>query len=124
MRFKWLLLTYLLAASAASAQQSPPVLFYSDLTQAPATGNTDTTYSASGNGAYITLYGNFLSNFTSVKLNGLSCLTVVSNPAPWLWYQRMVVQLQSNCTTGNFMLTTSAGTSNGILFTVVNSGRI
>jgi hypothetical protein len=36
----------------------------------------------------------------------------------------MVVQLQSNCTTGNFMLTTSAGTSNGILFTVVNSGRI
>jgi hypothetical protein len=113
MRFKWLLLTYLLAASAASAQQSPPVLFYSDLTQAPATGNTDTTYSASGNGAYITLYGNFLSNFTSVKLNGLSCLTVVSNPAPWLWYQRMVVQLQSNCTTGNWSITTPGGTFTG-----------
>src|SRR5215831_7621848 len=125
MRFKWLLLMYLLGASLASAHQSPPpVLFFSDLAQAPASGNTDPTYSASGNGAYITLYGNFLNNLTSVELNRVSCLKVISNPAPWLWYQRMVVQLQSNCTSGTFVVITSAGASNGIPFTVVGSGKI
>jgi hypothetical protein len=36
----------------------------------------------------------------------------------------MVVQLQSNCTSGTFVVTTNAGASNGIPFTIVSSGKI
>ena len=93
-----------------------PVLFFTDLDSGPATGNTDTSHTTNG-GVYVTLYGNFLTG-ASVTLNGLSCLTTVIPPGPWLWYQRMVVQLGSTCTTGNFVVTTAGGTSNGIPFTV------
>lgn len=100
----------------------PPVLFYSDIIAGPASGNTDTTFSATG-GVYVTLYGNFLDAFTSIQLNNSSCLTVVSNPTSWMWYERMVVKLGTTCTTGNFSITTAAGTSNGVPFTV-RSGNI
>lgn len=122
MRFKRLIFTWLLASPLLLAQQTPaPVLFFSDLTQGPATNNSDTTYNTNG-GAYVTLYGNFL-NSPTVTLNGANCLTVVSPPTAWLWYQRMVVQLKSGCSSGNFVVTTSAGTSNGLPFTV-NSDQI
>jgi trimeric autotransporter adhesin len=130
MRFRRLFLTLMLGAAMAFAQavhaqqSSAPVLFFSDLISGPATGNTDTSYSASGNGVYVTLYGNFLTNFSSVTLNGAACLTVVSNPTTWLWYQRMIVQLKSTCTSGNFVVTTAAGTSNGIPFAVTGAGHI
>jgi hypothetical protein len=118
MRLKFLMFLWLFGTCVALAQQTPaPVLFTSDLDSGPATGNSDSTYSSNG-GVYVTLYGNYLDSFTSVKLNGASCLTVVSNPATWMWYERMVVQLSSGCSTGNFTVTTSAGTSNGLPFTV------
>lgn len=98
-----------------------PVLFFSDLTSGPATGNSDSTYNTNG-GVYVTLYGNFLTSPT-VTLNGASCLTVVSQTSTWMWYQRMVVQLKSTCASGNFVVTTSGGTSNGLPFTV-RSGSI
>jgi hypothetical protein len=117
MRLTSILLACLFVASVAFSQQSPaPVFFFSDLTSGPATGNSDSTHTANG-GAYVTLYGNFLTGAT-VTLGGASCLTVVSAPSTWLWYQRMVVQLGSSCTSGNFVATTSAGSSNGIPFTV------
>jgi hypothetical protein len=118
MRFRWLaFVTWLLVSPLISAQQTPaPVLFFSDLTQGPSSNNSDTTYNTSG-GAYVTLYGNFLSSPT-VTLNGASCLTMVSPPAAWLWYQRMVVQLTSTCTSGNFVVTTSSGSSNALPFKV------
>lgn len=124
MRLKWLFLISLVGAFLALTLQSlaitvpppAPVLFFSDLTSGPATGNSDTTYSANG-GAYVTLYGNFLASPT-VTLNGANCVTVVSQPTVWMWYQRMVVKLGIACTTGNFVVTTSGGTSNGIPFTV------
>ncbi len=122
MRFKQLLLTWLLASPLALAQQTPaPVLFFTDLTQGPASNNSDNTYNTGG-GAYVTLYGNFL-NSPTVTLNGVNCLAIVSQPSAWMWYQRMVVQLKSTCSSGNFVVTTSAGTSNGLPFTV-NSGQI
>lgn len=93
-----------------------PVLFFSDIIYGPKSGNSDTTYSTGG-GAYVTLYGNFLTG-ASVTLNNASCLVVVSPPTSWLWYQRMVVQLKNTCSSGNFVVTTSAGTSNGIPFTI------
>ena len=113
----------MIAVCTAFAQQTPaPVLFFSDLDSGPATGNSDPTYTTNG-GAYVTLYGNFLDNYSSVKLNNSACLTVVSKPAAWMWYERMVVQITSGCTSGNFTVTTSAGTSNGLAFTV-RSGNI
>jgi len=126
MRLKWLFLISLVGAFLALTLQSlaltvpppAPVLFFSDLVQGPNSGNSDATYAATG-GAYVTLYGNFLDNFNAVQLNGSSCLTVVSNPAAWMWYERMVVKIGTSCASGNFTVTTAAGTSNGIAFTVV-----
>ncbi|MGB7434397.1 MAG: hypothetical protein WBR26_13820 [Candidatus Acidiferrum sp.] len=123
MRVKWLgFVAWLLVTPIVLAQQTPPpVLFFSDLTQGPASGNSDTTYNTNG-GVYVTLYGNFL-NPPTITLNGASCLTIVSQPSAWLWYQRIVVQLNSTCTSGNFVVTTSSGASNGLPFSVA-SGQI
>ena len=121
MRPKWLMLTLLLAASTAAAQQTPaPVLFFSDLTTGPATGNSDTTYTANG-GAYVTLYGNFFGTSqgaSTITLNGTSCLQTVSWGKAWLWYQKIVVQLTNGCSTGNFLITVGGQSSNGLPFTV------
>jgi hypothetical protein len=113
MRVKWVLLVCLVATSIVNAQQpSPPIIFFTDLISGPVSGNSDTTYSSTG-GAYVTLYGNFLDNYSAVKLNGASCLTVVSGPATWRWYERMIVKLGTACTTGNFSITTPGGTWSG-----------
>jgi hypothetical protein len=120
MRLKWLffvsLAVFFLSVSlktrGATVPSAPPVLFFSDLVSGPASGNSDKSLGATG-GAYVTLYGNFLDNFSSVKLNGASCLTIVSNPTPWLWYERMVVKLGTSCTSGNWSIATPNGTFNG-----------
>src|SRR5580698_7902704 len=109
------LLCLLFVGYFATAQSTPPVLFFSDLISGPASGNSDTTFSATG-GVYVTLYGKFLDKPTAVQLNGSSCLTTVSNPKAWMWYERMVVELGTGCTSGNFTVTTASGTSNGIAF--------
>jgi hypothetical protein len=122
MKLKWILLASLFVAPLALAQQTPPpALFFTDLTSGPATGNSDTTYT-SGAGAYVVVYGNFLTG-GSITLNGAACLTSVSGPSAYLWYQRWIVQLTSGCSSGNFVVTTSSGTSNGVAFTV-RSGSI
>ena len=120
----------LAGASVATAQTSPPALFFTDLTAGPNTGNTDTAFTSSGNGAYVTLYGNNLGTVlgsSTVTWNGQNCLTVIpatGNYTGWgsahLWYQKIIVQVMSTCTpgTGNFVATTASGTSNGIPFTV------
>lgn len=124
MRFRALVwISFLFLGSFVAAQSSPPpVLFFTDIDAGAATGNSDTTYSANG-GVYVTLYGNYLDNPTAVQLNSSSCLTTVSAPAAWLWYEKMVVKLGTGCTTGSFTVTTAAGASNGIPFTV-NSGHV
>lgn len=118
---KLLFLLCLLVVSGTAVAQAP-VLFFSDLIAGPASGNSDTTFSATG-GVYVMLYGNHLDSPTAVKLNAASCLTTVSAPSAWMWYERMVVKLGTSCTSGNFTVTTAAGTSNGLPFTV-RSGNI
>jgi carboxypeptidase family protein len=113
------------AQVAVQAAAGAPVLFFTDLTSGPATGNSDTTHTTGG-GVYVTLYGNFFGatqGTSSVALNGGSCLKVVSWGTPWLWYQKIVVQLTSSCASGNFTVTTLLGTSNGLSF-AVTSGNI
>lgn len=127
MRFRWLFMISLLgwfavlADAPPRAQQLPaPVLFFTDLTSGPASGNSDPTYSSNG-GVYVTLYGNYVGaaqDDSTVTLNGAACLKVVSWGSPWLWYQKIVVQLTSPCASGNFVVTTSSGASNGVPFTV------
>jgi hypothetical protein len=122
MRFRWLIITWLFVSPLALSQQTPaPVLFFTDLTSGPATGNSDATYSTNG-GAYVALYGNFLTS-GKVTLNGASCLHSVSGPSAYLWYQKWIVQLTSGCSTGNLVVTSSAGASNALPF-MVRSGNI
>lgn len=125
MRFGWLVVCLLVAPLALAEGKSAPVLFFTDLTGGPASGNSDSTYSFNG-GVYVTLYGNFFGNAQgsgTVTLNGADCLKVVSWGTTWLWYQKIIVQLTATCSSGNFVVTTRNGNSNGLPFTV-RSGRI
>src|ERR1700730_12602836 len=112
----------LFIAPGAFAQK--PGLFFSDLTVAPNSGGE----AVSGfSGAYVTIYGNDFGatqGTSTVTWNVLNCLRVVSWSQPWLWYQKMVAQLGSSCTpgTGNVVVGTSAGASNGLTLTVNNIG--
>jgi hypothetical protein len=108
------------AQVAVQPAAGAPALFFTDLTGGPATGNSDTTHVSNG-GVYVTVYGNFFGTTqgtSTITLNGAPCLNVVSWGNTWLWYQKIVVQLTSSCATGNFVVTTSNGTSNGLPFTV------
>jgi hypothetical protein len=112
--------------AAVQAAAGAPVLFFSDLVNGPATGNSDSTHTFNG-GVYVNLYGNFFGatqGTSTVTLNRAACLKVVSWGQPWLWYQKIVVQLTSSCTSGNFSVTTSLGTSNSLPFSVHMGGHI
>ncbi len=87
-----------------------PKLYFSDIVSGPNTGGEN------GNGAYVTLYGSGLDGAT-VTVGGASI--IVRLPAsPWMWYQRMVIQLGANAITGDIVATTGEGASNGLPFTV------
>jgi hypothetical protein len=123
MRVKGVLLLCLLGTVIAQAQSTPPpVLFFSDLIYAHATGNSDPTH-GTNQGDYVTLYGNWLDSYSSIKLNGASCLTVISGPTAWRWYEKMVVQIGSSCATGNFSITTPSGTWSGPMVSTINHSR-
>ena len=103
---------FLAAFSSLGFTQTPaPRIFFTDLTSGPNTGGeTVGAYS----GAYVTIYGN---NFgtsqgsSAITLNGSSCLRVVSWGTSWLWYQKIVAQLGSSCSSGNFSITVNGQTS-------------
>lgn len=99
-----------------------PILFFVDIDSGPNSGGENTD-SGAHTGSYVTLYGNFFGTSPTVTLNGSSCLRLVGAPTTHLWYQQQVVQLNSSCSTGNFILSTAQGASNGIAFTV-RSGNI
>jgi len=108
------------SATLALGQSVPPRIFFTDITSGPNTGGEN------GNGAFVTIYGD---NFGSAQ--GSSTVTVgggaVASVRIWgssyLWYQKIVVQLGSSALSGNIVVTTAAGTSNGVPFTV-RSGKI
>jgi len=123
----------LVGASRAGAQTPPPVIFFTDLTGGPNTGGE----SVSGfSGTYITIYGN---NFGSsqgsstINWNGLNCLRVVPPTGsytgwgmPYLWYQKIIVQLGAGCTpgTGNFVVSVNGAASTSPTITVNGTNLI
>ena len=111
---KKLLLSILFLLLSSQAWAAVPVIFYSDLTSGPNTGGVN------NKGVYVTIWGkNFgaTQGGSSVSVNGL----VDNYPT---WSDTMICfQLGSGVSTGNITVTTSAGTSNGIPFTV-RSGNI
>jgi hypothetical protein len=99
---------FLLGAGGAFAQTVAPSIFFTDIASGPASGGESVSGFA---GAYVTIYGN---NFgttqggSTVTLGGQSCLRVVSWGATYLWYQKIVVQLGSTCSSGAFSVTVSS----------------
>jgi hypothetical protein len=108
MRIKWLFLILLLAPIARGA--NPPTIFFTDLASgANSGGETASGYS----GVYVTIYGNNFGASPTVTWNGLNCLRVVpvhgNAVNPWMWYQKLVVQFGSACTTGSGALVVTSG---------------
>lgn len=122
LRLKLFFLAWLFGAALASAQTAP-VIFFSDLSSGPNNGGER----VSGfSGAYVTLYGNSFGSAqgsSMVSLNGSSCLRVVTWGRPWQWYQKIVVQLGSTCSSGDFVVTVNGIASNPLPFSV-NTGHI
>ncbi len=100
----------------ALSQGPPPRLFFSDLVTGPNSGGQG------NNGAFVTLYGNYLGANPSVTVGGGQAIVTLA-PAPYLWYQKMTIQLGPNARTGSIVVSNSNGTSNGLPFTV-RSGKI
>ena len=125
MRVRCLLFVCLFAVSIVRAQTVPPVIFFTDLTYGPNSGGESVSGYA---GAYVTIYGNFFGSTqgsSTVTWNSSNCLRVVNWGGSWLWYQKIVVQLGSQCAagSGNFVVTVGGQASNGVPFTV-GSGHI
>jgi len=98
------------------SQTQAPVLFFSDLVNGPNSGGQN------NNGAFVTLYGNYLGSSPTVTVGGGQAI-VVMPPSSYLWYQKMTIQLGSLAQTGNIVVSNSNGTSNGLPFTI-RSGNI
>lgn len=112
-----LVLTSLLsfAVQVEAVSNAPPVLFFSDLESGPNTGGQD------NKGVFVTVWGK---NFGSSQ--GSSYVTIGGGQAdnyPVWSDTEITFQLGPNAATGNITVTTTAGTSNGLPFTV-RSGNI
>lgn len=120
-------LLVLASLSTAPAHAQTPQIFFTDLDSGPNSGGEN---AGNFSGAYITIYGNFFGasqGASTVTWNGQDCLRVVPATgsysgwgAPYLWYQKILVQLGSSCSagTGNFVVTVKGKPSNGLAFTV------
>jgi GH18 family chitinase len=93
----------------ASASSGAPVIFFTDLTSGPATGGEN------GGGAFVTLYGNNFGTNPTVTVGG-AVATIKSAPTPYLWYQRMTIQIPS--TVPNGATSIQIGGGNSVPFTV------
>jgi hypothetical protein len=102
-----------LSGSALFAQA--PVLFYSDITSGPSTGGEN------GNGAYVTIYGNYFGpsqGSSTVTAGGGAMVNCKVWGAATFWYQKLTCQLGSQAASGNLVVTVSGQSSNALPFTV------
>ncbi len=104
-----------LSLCAATAWGATPRIFFTDLASGPKSGGQ------SNAGAFVTIYGR---NFGATR--GTSSVTIGGGPAASypLWSDtKIALQVGAAAVTGNIVVTTPAGASNGTLFTV-RSGNI
>src|SRR5215831_13858380 len=87
------------------------VIFYSDLESGPNRGGQNDA------GTFVTVYGNNFGSNPQVTVGGGQAI-IQTPPTPYLWYQKMVIQLGPNSVSGNIVVTTGSGASNGVPFTV------
>jgi uncharacterized protein (TIGR03437 family) len=101
--------------SAAVSWGAAPRVFFMDLTSGPKSGGQNSA------GAFVTIYGR---NFGATR--GTSSVTIGSGPAgsyPVWTDTKIAIQLGAAAATGNIVVTTPAGASNAVPFTV-RSGNI
>ncbi|MGA2736239.1 MAG: IPT/TIG domain-containing protein [Bryobacteraceae bacterium] len=92
-----------------------PVLFFSDIASGPNTGGEN------GNGAYVTIYGNYFgaSQGSSIATAGGGVMVNCKIwGAAWLWYQKIACQLGPAAATGGLVVTVNGLSSNPLPFTV------
>ena len=92
-----------------------PVLFFSDIASGPNTGGEN------GNGAYVTIYGNYLGasqGTSTVTAGGGSMVNCQVWGGAWLWYQKLTCQLGPSAASGNLVVTVNGQPSNSLPFTV------
>jgi len=110
-----LLVSMVVTLGSAAAIAAPPVIFYSDLTSGPKTGGQN------DKGVFVTVAGK---NFGSSRGTGAVAVGGGSADNYPVWTDKKITfQLGSAAATGNIVVTTPQGASNGIHFTV-RSGRI
>jgi hypothetical protein len=105
----------LLTLACESLFAQAPVLFFSDITSGPNTGGEN------GNGAYVTIYGNYLGaaqGASTITAGGSQMVNCQVWGAAWFWYQKIACQLGTNAASGNLVVTVNGQTSNALPFTV------
>lgn len=105
----------MLLVTATASWAVPPRIFFTDLISGPKSGGQNNS------GTIVTLYGR---NFGASR--GMSTVTVGGGPASAypLWSDtKIAIQLGAAAVTGNIVVTTPAGASNGTPFTI-RSGKI
>lgn len=110
MRFSGL---FILFCGTLAAQA--PSLFFSDLISGPNTGGEN------GNGAYVTIYGNFFGatqGASTVTVGGGQMVNCKVWGDAWFWYQKITCQLGPHAATGTLTVTVNGKTSNVLPFTV------
>src|SRR5713226_8693085 len=108
-------LAAVLGAPAMKAQSLPPRIFFTDLTSGPNAGGEN------NNGTILTIYGKRFGGTQSSSTVTVGTGTVAAYK---LWSDsKIAAAIGSAATTGNVVVNTSAGPSNGVPFTV-RSGNI
>jgi len=103
-----------LALGASSPQDAAPRVFFTDLASGPKSGGQNNA------GAFVTIYGR---NFGATR--GTSSVTIGGGPAgsyPAWTDTKITIQLGSAAVTGDIIVTTPAGPSNGLPFTIRSGG--
>ena len=104
-----------LALASRVLWAQPPVLFFSDIASGPNTGGEN------GNGAYVTLYGNYFGAAQGISIataGGGVMVNCKTWGAPWLWYRKIACQLGPAAASGELVVTVDGQSSNPLPFTV------
>ncbi len=105
----------LIVAAMATAQTAPPRALFTDLESGPNTGGENNA------GVFVTVYGN---GFGASRGSSYVAIGGGQAAAYRLWTDtKVTVQIGASARTGNIVVTTGAGSSNGLPFTV-RSGAI